>query len=152
MSSRTTLLAPGLVLRLILRLVLGLGLFMAVLPTRLSAMELIMFEQDSCEWCEVWNEEIAPVYPKTTEGKAAPLRRVDIFDPRPKDLKALKSPQFTPTFVLYDNGKEVGRIRGYPGEDFFWGMLAQLIEKRQKAATAAKKSQNNPTSPQKPAS
>jgi hypothetical protein len=27
------------------------------------------------------------------------------------------------------NGVEVGRIRGYPGEDFFWGMLDQLINK-----------------------
>lgn len=110
------------------------GLLTAALPDKAVAMELIMFEQDSCEWCEVWDKEISGVYPKTKEGKAAPLRRVDIFDPVPKDLKDIRSPHFTPTFVLMDKGKEVGRIRGYPGEDFFWGMLEQLIEKGQKNA------------------
>ena len=106
---------------------------------KLSAMELIMFEQESCEWCEVWNSEIGPVYPKTTEGKAAPLRRVDINDTRPKDLAKLKSPRFTPTFVLFDKGQEIGRIRGYPGEDFFWGMLQQLIQKGRKKAAGLDK-------------
>jgi len=110
---------------------------------KLSAMELIMFEQDACEWCEIWDAEISGVYPKTREGKAAPLRRVDIFDPQPKDLKDIRRPHFTPTFVLFDNGKEVGRIRGYPGEDFFWGMLAQLIAKGQKSAVDLNKTQSN---------
>lgn len=117
-------------------LAIAFGLFFTVLPGKLMAMELVMFEQDNCEWCEVWDKEISGVYPKTDEGKTAPLRRVDIFDDVPKDLKDIRSPHFTPTFVLMDNGKEVGRIRGYPGEDFFWGMLGQLITKGQKKAAA----------------
>ncbi len=28
-----------------------------------------------------------------------------------------------------ENGLEIGRIRGYPGEDFFWGLLGEMIEK-----------------------
>ena len=32
-------------------------------------------------------------------------------------------------FVLVDNGREFGRIRGYPGDTFFWGLLANLIER-----------------------
>ena len=32
-------------------------------------------------------------------------------------------------FVLIDNGREFGRIRGYPGDTFFWGLLANLIER-----------------------
>jgi hypothetical protein len=39
-----------------------------------------------------------------------------------------------------ENGKEVGRIRGYPGEDFFWGLLQLLLKKlppRKQAATVA---------------
>ncbi len=119
-------------------IVLTLSLFLMVLPGKLAAMELIMFEQDDCEWCEVWDKEISGVYPKTTEGKLAPLRRVDIFDPRPKDLKHLRAAHFTPTFVLLDNGKEIGRIRGYPGEDFFWGMLDEMIKKGQKRAKVKK--------------
>jgi hypothetical protein len=34
---------------------------------------------------------------------------------------------FTPTFVLVEDGTEAGRIEGYPGEDFFWPLLAKLI-------------------------
>jgi hypothetical protein len=28
-----------------------------------------------------------------------------------------------------EDGREIGRIRGYPGEDFFWGLLGEMIEK-----------------------
>ena len=93
------------------------------------SVELIMFEQKFCEWCEVWDEQVGVIYHKTPEGKQAPLRRVDIHDRVPDDLKAVTPVRYTPTFVLMQNGVEVGRIRGYPGEDFFWGMLDQLINK-----------------------
>jgi hypothetical protein len=93
------------------------------------AAELLMFEQAGCEWCQRWNAEIGPIYPKTAEGRAAPLRRLDIFQPLPDDLEYIIPGRFTPTFVLVEGGREIGRIRGYPGEDFFWGLLGELIEK-----------------------
>ena len=91
--------------------------------------ELVMFEQTGCHWCEIWTAEVGPIYPKTSEGKRAPLRRVDIHDPMPDDLKGIVTTRFTPTFVLLHDGAEVGRIAGYPGEDFFWGLLDQLMRK-----------------------
>ena len=110
--------------------VFSLTLFAMVVPGKLVAMELVMYEQEYCEWCEKWDEEVGVVYPKTKEGKMAPLRKVDIFEAIPTDLKKIRTPRFTPTFVLLDDGKEVGRIRGYPGESFFWGMLGELIKDR----------------------
>ena len=89
-----------------------------------SKVQLVMFEQELCEWCEVWDEQIGVVYHKTTEGKRAPLRRVDIHDDMPEDLLEIAPVIYTPTFVLLHDGVEIGRIKGYPGEDFFWGMLA----------------------------
>jgi len=47
----------------------------------------------------------------------------------PSDLQFITGLVYTPTFVLVDKGKEIGRIRGYPGEGFFWGLLQQLISK-----------------------
>lgn len=91
--------------------------------------ELVMFEQPNCEWCEAWFSEIGPIYPLTAEGKRAPIRRVDIHDPMPDDLVHIEGSRFTPTFVLVHDGQEVGRIRGYPGEDFFWGLLDLLMQK-----------------------
>ena len=94
-----------------------------------QAAELVMFEQKGCVWCRRFDREIAPAYDKTAEGKRAPLRRVDIEKPQPQDLAFIQRERFTPVFVLVDNGREFGRIRGYPGDTFFWGLLATLIER-----------------------
>ena len=93
------------------------------------AAELVMFRAKACGWCHIWDKEVGVVYSATKEGKVAPLRQVDIHDKKPADLKNIKPVIFTPTFVLVDEGKEIGRITGYPGEDFFWGLLEQLIKK-----------------------
>ncbi len=97
------------------------------LPAR--AAELVMFEQAGCVWCQTFDREIAPVYGKTAEGLRAPLRRVDIDGVLPPDLTFIQVERLTPLFVLTDKGREIGRIRGYPGEDHFWGLLGVLIKK-----------------------
>ena len=89
--------------------------------------QLVMVEEKGCIWCARWNEEIAPIYPKTSEGKAAPLRRIDIHAPRPDDVDFARSLHFTPTFVLVVDGQEGSRLEGYPGEDFFWGVLEKML-------------------------
>jgi len=94
-----------------------------------AAAELIMLEEDGCGWCARWNKEVGVVYHKTPEGKRAPLRRLDIHDPLPNELKFLVKGGYTPTFVLVEKGQALGRIRGYPGEDFFWGLLGQMLER-----------------------
>ncbi len=94
-----------------------------------STAELIMFEQDGCEWCEVWNEQIAPIFPKTPEGKCASFQRVDIHDESAGLLQKVKPIVYTPTFVVMENGKEVGRVLGYAGEDFFWFLLREQLRK-----------------------
>lgn len=93
------------------------------------AAELVMFEQAGCAWCARFNTEIAPGYPHTEEGKRAPLRRVDIHEPLPDDLADILVERFTPTFVLVENGIEIDRLRGYPGDQFFWALLAEMIAK-----------------------
>ncbi len=94
-----------------------------------TAAQLIMFESGACSWCKKWDAEIAPIYTKTVEARIAPLRRVDLFDERPADLQGLKAVIYTPTFVLMDRSREIGRIVGYPGEDFFWALLEELMGK-----------------------
>jgi hypothetical protein len=97
--------------------------------TSAFAAELVMFEQAGCVWCETFDREIAPIYAKTGEGQRAPLRRVNIDYPLPADLGFIAVERLAPLFVLVDKGREVGRIRGYPGEDHFWGLLGALIKK-----------------------
>ena len=106
---------------------LVLAAVLALLPRPVPGAELVMFESSLCEWCETWHEEVGGVYGKTPEGAAAPLRRVDIDEPRPDALRHIRGIVYTPTFVLMARGREVGRITGYPGESHFWGLLEQLI-------------------------
>jgi hypothetical protein len=89
---------------------------------------LVMVEEQGCVWCARWNDEIAHIYPKTAEGRAAPLQRIDIHNAPPAGLSFARGLNFTPTFVLMIDGHEAARIEGYPGEDFFWGLLGQMLQ------------------------
>lgn len=104
-------------------------LCLALFSLPVNAAQLVMFDSPVCEYCDLWNEEIAEIYPKTEEGRRVPLRRVSIHDPMPADLADVGSVIYTPTFILVEQGREVGRITGYPGEDFFWGFLEELFAK-----------------------
>jgi hypothetical protein len=80
-------------------------------------------------WCAQWQSEIGPIYPKTTEGRAAPLRSIDLHQPIPDDLVLASPPRLTPTFILVDDGHEVSRLEGYAGDLFFWQLIAGMIER-----------------------
>ncbi|WP_242626487.1 hypothetical protein [Paracoccus sediminis] len=93
-----------------------------------AQFRLLMFEQDGCSYCRRWNEDIGPAYPKTAEGRAAPLHRLDIRAPLPPAVTLTgRRPVFTPTFVLLSDGTEVGRIEGYAGDEFFWVLLDRML-------------------------
>ncbi|WP_050927664.1 hypothetical protein [Aestuariivita boseongensis] len=88
---------------------------------------LLMAEEPGCYWCAKWNSEISHIYAKTDEGRAAPLKRYDLRVDTP-DVDFTSKVRFTPTFILVQNGAEVGRIEGYPGEEFFWGLLKMMLD------------------------
>ena len=97
-----------------------------VWPGKLQAAELVMFERDGCAWCQRWDREVGPVYDRTAEAKVLPLRRVNT-DSQPAGGITLASPvRYTPTFVVVDDGREIGRITGYINDDAFWGLLSAL--------------------------
>ena len=96
-----------------------------------QAAELVMFEQAGCVYCQRWEREVGSLYERTDEARALPLRRVDIRDQKMSGI-ALASPvRFTPTFVVADNGREIGRITGYSNDNAFWGLLDALAAKLQ---------------------
>lgn len=101
---------------------------LALLSTAGSrAAELVMFERAGCIWCARFDAEIASIYGKTEESQVAPLRRVDRNGPLPADLAGIDPGAFTPTFVVVKEGREIGRIRGYPGDAFFFGLLDRIL-------------------------
>lgn len=95
------------------------------LPAR--AAELVMYTRNGCPFCVRFEREVAPVYAKTPEGKAAPLRRIELPAGGVRGEGLLEPVIATPTFVLMDNDKEVGRITGYLNDDMFWGLLGRLV-------------------------
>jgi thioredoxin-related protein len=103
--------------------------FIVLAASNARAAELVMFEQAGCAWCEAFDNDIGNIYGKTDDGLRAPLRRVDIDRQLPPDLAFVQVERLTPLFVLIDNGREVGRIRGYGGREMFWTQLYTLMQK-----------------------
>ncbi|MBP2151593.1 thioredoxin fold domain-containing protein [Xanthobacter flavus] len=101
------------------------GLSVAFAPAA-SARELLMFERKGCAYCLKFDHDVAPIYEKTEEGQRAPLRRVDLSNGTPGDVVLAAPVRFTPTFVLVDEGREVGRIIGYASDEAFWGLLGSM--------------------------
>ncbi len=96
--------------------------------------KLVMVEEAGCVYCARWHAEVGPAYANSAEGKFAPLERVMIGDAALSYLSGLR---YTPTFVLVEGRRDVGRITGYPGADFFWSLLAGLLAKTPYAAPPA---------------
>jgi thioredoxin-related protein len=113
----------------ILKKLLWILLVLLVPASPVAAAELVMLEQPGCVWCERWHEEIGVAYPKTEEGHRAPIRFVDISKAWPSDLDWLARERLTPTFILVEDGAEVARLRGYPGDIFFWPLLGEMLDK-----------------------
>ena len=81
-------------------------------------------------WCARWEAEVGPFYADNRTGRQAPLKRYDLYkDPLPDDLELKGRVRYTPTFVLVDNNREVGRIMGYPGKAAFWKLLDNLLSR-----------------------
>jgi hypothetical protein len=115
---------------------LALAILVGFSGVSTSAAELVMYRRTGCPWCLQWDREIGGVYAKTAVGRQLPLHMVDLDGERPKLV--LKSPViYTPTFVLVENGRESGRIEGYAGDDFFWGLLERLANQAGVPATNA---------------
>lgn len=118
----------GLIGKLALSLMIALGGACAG-AAAVQAAELIMFDDPACVWCRRWHAEVGPSYPRSPEGQLAPLRRVHIRDQAAAGVTLASPVRGTPTFVLAEHGREVGRINGYPGADFFYPQLGELLRK-----------------------
>jgi thioredoxin-related protein len=110
-----------------LLLMLALLLAAALPSARSEAAELIMFDKEGCIWCARWERDIGRGYQDSREGQSAPLRRVDIREQRRLGVTLEEPVIYTPTFILTEDGEEVGRITGYRGPDVFWASLDELL-------------------------
>lgn len=91
-----------------------------------SGLKLLMVEEAGCGFCVRWMAEVGPGYRASSEGRSAPLVVRDRSDP---DVKRFGRIVYTPTFILLRDGVERGRILGYPGADFFWSMISDMLRR-----------------------
>ena len=107
---------------------------LVVLPQTAAAQEfrLLMIEQAGCYYCRVFNRDVAPVYEASEEGRIAPLVHVQLRGPMPEGVTLSSTPFVTPTFILIGpDGVEIERLTGFPGEDFFWPYIGDMISAAQ---------------------
>ena len=107
----------------------------AVQPVE-QPLRLLMVTRRGCIYCERWDAEIGPGYAKSDEGRIAPLTKVDLDGQWPDNLVIGARPYITPTFILLRDGQEVDRMLGYPGDNYFYPLLADML-KNAGAATNA---------------
>lgn len=110
------------------RCTLALGLWLVATVAMAQELTLYMVEQPGCIYCARWDAEVGDAYHKTAEGRVAPLTRIQLREPLPDGISFARKAVFTPTFVLVQDGQELERIEGYPGEDFFYGMLGVMLK------------------------
>lgn len=89
-------------------------------------VQLVMIGEKGCPYCARWDKEVGVAYAASAEGQFAPLLRLDRSDP---EAATFSNIHYSPTFIVLNNGVEIGRIVGYPGPDFFWGLLSQILQR-----------------------
>lgn len=91
------------------------------------AVEFIVIEARGCPMCQLFRDEIAPLYRATARARRAPLRFVDVAH---ADLDAigLAAPiEIVPTVVLMREGAEIDRLVGYTGPEIFMRAVSTML-------------------------
>jgi thioredoxin-related protein len=90
-------------------------------------LQLLVIEVPGCFYCRLFHRDVVPVYEASPRAQELPLRFLDL-----KVVKALKLAldrpiDVVPTAVVLRDGKEVGRIAGYPGRDNFMQAISYFL-------------------------
>jgi thioredoxin-related protein len=99
------------------------------------ALELLMFNNKHCGYCSAFIEEVAVDYKyKDHKNKDLPLVIIDAFKQPDWFREAYKENRIkgifgTPTFIIWNGRKELGRIIGYNGKQWFYERLNELFQK-----------------------
>jgi thioredoxin-related protein len=93
------------------------------------SVELLVFEHKDCVYCRVFRSDTLPRYRESGQETRAPIRFVSVEHADLDQLKLNGGIHMVPTFVLMQDGQEVGRITGYWAPENFFKMLSNLMLK-----------------------
>lgn len=103
------------------------GLDVAAAPPKGANLSLVVMEAPGCDYCEIFRRDVLPAYEASERAKDMPVRFVDINDAA-ADALGLEGPvDVVPTFVVLKDNKEIGRIPGYTGPEYFFHHINYLL-------------------------
>ena len=88
----------------------------------------MLITSDHCPFCQAWERDVGHIYDSTPYAQHATLRRIDFTEIAfvlPKLNDAFVG---TPTFLIFENGVEIGRIEGYQSSEMFFLALSEYIQ------------------------
>ena len=109
-------------------------IFLLSLKSSFADNKLLMITADYCIYCQIWEEEIGKIYPKTDISKSFPLERIELDehlisnDSISNDSDNYET-KITPTFVFFKEKEEIGRIIGYSSAEMFWWQVDEILDR-----------------------
>lgn len=98
----------------------------AALPAS-ENFELVVMEAPGCTYCTLFRRDVLPSYEASPRAKDMPIRFVDVNDEAAEALGLETPVDIVPTFLVLKNNKEVGRIPGYTGPEYFFHTINYLL-------------------------
>lgn len=77
--------------------------------------------------CQLFRDEIAPLYRATARSRRAPLRFVDVAHANLDNIGLAAPIEIIPTVVLMRDGAEVDRLVGYTGPTIFLRAVGTML-------------------------
>lgn len=92
-----------------------------------SPVELVVIEARGCPMCQIFRDEIAPLYRATERATRAPLRFVDVAHADLETMGLTSPVEIIPTVVLMRDGTEIDRLVGYTGPEIFMRAIGIML-------------------------
>ena len=104
-------------------------IFLLSLKSSFADNKLLMITADYCIYCQIWEEEIGKIYPKTDISKSFPLERIELDENLISNDSDNYETKITPTFVFFKENEEIGRIIGYSSAEMFWWQVDEILDR-----------------------
>ena len=115
-------------------IIICIAVFLILGISSAKANELLMFNNKHCGYCKAFLEEVGVNYENEKESYMPTLVIIDAYN-QPDWFKEaysenrIKPIRGTPTFIIWNGRKELARIVGYSGKEWFYAKLDSVFRK-----------------------
>lgn len=94
-----------------------------------SGLEIVVVEAPGCIYCHLFRRDVWPSYETSQRARSVPMRFLDLNAEAFATLDLDGPIESVPTVLVLQRGKEIGRIPGYVGPEFFFHSIDRLLAK-----------------------